>query len=79
MPKGIRDLDDANFGTLNSTKNKFLVTYNSGQDEFNIISADSILSRSVDDADLPDDFVNRLNVEIDPNKITFSGLDGGTF
>lgn len=79
MSSKLRNLNDSNFGILNSSKNRYVVKYDNLTKKFVLISPDNILSSSVSDSDLPDDFVNQIENEIDPNAITFDGLDGGSF
>lgn len=79
QPSIIQEMGDTAFGTLDSSKNGLLVSYDSGTDKFVLTSADSILSTSVDDSDLPDDFVTQLESELDLGTIQIDNLDGGTF
>ena len=79
MPVRLRDTTDADVMPLGSTKNRYLLKYNATTDEFDMISADDILSVSVSDDDLPDDFIDQIEVEVDPNKMFFYDLNAGTF
>ena len=79
-PKKLRDVPNVNFGVLNETKNKFLVRYNASAGEYILSSMDTILSSSqVLDGDLPDDFVDQIEEEIDATNLDFDGVDGGAF
>lgn len=75
----IRDLDNANFGTLNASKNGHVVSYDSATNTFILISADNVLSDSVLDSDLPNDFIDVMETEIDLDNVKFNGVDGGSF
>ena len=79
MPIRLRDTTDSDLKPLGSPKNKQLLKYNATTDEFDLISADQILSVSVSDDDLPDDFIDQIEVEVDPNKMFFYDLNAGTF
>lgn len=71
-------MGDVDFGTLDSSKDGLLVSYNSSTDRFEFISPDRILSDSVSDSDVPDVFVRNLEDEIDLGALT-TNLDGGSF
>jgi hypothetical protein len=59
-----RQLDDSQFDDL-PNKNNFVVKYNSDLDRFQLQAIDeSVLNKSVADADLPDDFVETVLEEI---------------
>ena len=80
MTINLRGLSNTNFGTLNSSKNKYVVKYVASSDTYELISSDDVLSSSlVLDGDLPDDFVNQIEEEIDPNNLKILGFDGGGF
>lgn len=77
MPTRLRDLTNTDLQNLNSTKNKYVLRYSASSDKFDIISTDTIVSAA--STALPDSFVTQVEQEIDVNKVTFRGLDGGTF
>lgn len=76
QPKTLRELNDVNFGTLDNSKDGFIVSYNTDNDKLELISPDNLLDESAADNDLPDAFVTRLVIEAD---IQTSSVDGGTF
>ena len=69
---------DVSFGELDSNQDGKVVSYDSTQNKFVLISADQVLIDSVDDNDVPDDFVRNIEDELDTAALT-EGLDGGTF
>lgn len=75
----MEELGDTNFGTLNSSKDGLLVSYDSDTDKFILVSADTLLSSSVSDSDLPDNFIQQLEGELNLGNIQIDNLDGGTF
>lgn len=76
----LRDMGDANFGTLGNSKNKHLVAYDASQAAFVVKSMDDVFSSdAVLDGDLPDDFVDQIEAEIDVNNMELSAIDGGGF
>ena len=70
----LSDLADVSVSDLPS-KDNYVLTYNATLQKYELISADEVLSNSVDDSSLPNNFVNQLDVELD-NKID---LDAGGF
>jgi hypothetical protein len=76
----LRDRGDVDFGVLGNSKNNNLVAYNASQGEFILKSMDDVLSSDqVLDGDLPDDFVNQIEAELDLNNMELSKVDGGSF
>lgn len=75
----IRDLDNANFGTLNASKNGHVISYNFSTNSFVLMSADVCLEQTVVDDNLPDDFINTMETEISLDNVKFNGVDGGSF
>jgi hypothetical protein len=79
QPTSIQDMGDTAFGRLDATKDNLLVSYDSGSDKFILMSADELLSVAAEDSDLPDDFVEQLEQEVDLGEISITSFDGGTF
>lgn len=76
----LQDMTNADFGTLDSTKHKSMVVYDATSDTFVIRDMDAIFSSDqVLDGDLPDDFVDQIEEELDVNDMTISSVDGGSF
>lgn len=76
----LQDMTNADFGTLDSTKHKNMVVYDASSDTFVIRDMDTIFSSNqVLDGDLPDDFVDQIEEELDVNDMTISSVDGGSF
>ena len=57
----------------------FVLVYDSDSDKFKLVDPDVALSKSVEDRDLPDDFIDQLEEELDLGDITIDNLDGGGF
>ena len=79
QPSRIEEMSDAAFGILDVTKDNLLVSYDSESDKFILVSADELLSISVEDNDLPDDFITQVEQEVDLGEATILSFDGGTF
>jgi len=79
QPSIIQEMGDTAFGTLDSTKDGLLVSYDSTTDKFVLVTADQVLSTSAEDDDLPDDFITQLEQELDLGAVQIDKLDGGTF
>ena len=76
----LQDMTNADFGTLDSTKNKHMIVYDATSDTFVIRDMDTVLSSDqVLDGDLPDDFVDQIEEELDVNDMTITSVDGGSF
>ena len=76
----IRNLSNANFGTLDSTKHKNMVVFDATTSKYVIRDMDAVLSSDqVLDGDLPDDFVDQIEEELEVNDMTISSVDGGSF
>jgi|LakMenEpi03Aug12_release.lakeMendotaPanAssembly.Ray.scaffolds.fasta_scaffold461143_4 hypothetical protein len=76
MPTRLRDLNDTDFDPLNQSKNKNVMRYNHSTGKFDVIPADDVLLTATE---LPQDFIDVVESEIDVNNITFTGIDGGSF
>lgn len=75
----LEELGDVNIGTPGSGQDGYLLAYDSATDTFNLISPDTYLSSTVDDNDLPDDFITQLESELDLGSIQVDSVDGGGF
>jgi hypothetical protein len=78
-PSRIAEQGDVNFGTLDATKDGLLVSYDSATDKFILITADELLSSAGSDQDLPDDFIDILEDELELANVAIDNLDGGSF
>ncbi len=78
-PHSIEELGDTNFGTLDETKDGMVVSYDAKTDKFILITADEVLSESAADEDIPDDFIDQVEAEVDLGTIGIDSLDGGTW
>jgi len=76
MASRIRDLKDVNLGTLDNSKNKNLIRYNSTTNKFESINIDVLLGFSTN---TPNSFVDLVAEEVDPNNILLKSVDGGSF
>ena len=74
----IEDLGDVNVNPDASTDG-FVLVYDSASDKFILVDPDVVLSASVDDNDLPDDFITQLEDEIDLGNVQLDEVDGGGF
>jgi hypothetical protein len=79
MPTRLRDTSNTDFPSLKATENNHIMRYNSSIDSFDLVSIDSITSISSEDGNTPNDFIDTLEQEIDPNNMTFLSIDGGSF
>ena len=70
----LSDLADVSVSDL-PAKDKFVLIYDNNLQKYTLVSADQVLSNSVSDSNLPNDFVSQLDVDLD-NKID---VDAGSF
>ena len=79
QPSTLQEMGDTNFGTLDSSKDGLFVTYNNDTSLFELLSADDLLVRAVEDNDIADQFIEVLESEIDLGEVTTTDIDGGAF
>lgn len=79
QPSIVSEMGDVDFGTLDATKDGQIVSYDSTTNKFVLITADDLLSVSVEDNDVPDELITALEGELDLGAIQVESLDGGTF
>ena len=70
------DLNDVN---ISSPQDGHVLVYDSTTNGFVLVDPDEILSQSVADNDLPDEFITQLEDELDLGQIQVETLDGGGF
>ena len=71
----LRNLNDINFGLLNSSKKSNVIKYDHNLGKFILISADSVLSE-VDNFD--QQTKDTVLQQINPDNLTLSSIDGGS-
>ena len=79
QPSQLEELGDTNFGTLDSSKDGMIVSYDADTDKFILITADNVLEDSAADQDLPDVFIDQVEAEVDLGTIALDDLDGGVW
>ena len=57
----------------------FVMVYDSSSDKFILVDPDVVLSKSVEDNDLPDDFIDQLEEELNIGDLQIDEIDGGGF
>ena len=65
--------------TLNASTNQYLLEYNNSTGKFDLVSADTILVRSTEDDEIPDQMITQLEDQINVDDITNLNYDGGAF
>lgn len=75
----LQDAIDADFGTLDETKDGLFVTYDSQNDKFVLTDSDELLSIAASDQDIPDEFVRVLEGEINLGSLFGQEIDAGEF
>lgn len=78
QPSLIREMGDADFGTLNASKNGYVITYDSATNDFMLMSPDDVLITSTL-TPAPDEFIDQLEQQLDLGTIATGDIDGGGF
>lgn len=78
-PSQMEEMGDTDFGTLDATKDGYIVSYDSTTDKFVLITADQLLTTAAEDSDIDDSFIAALEGEINLGDVQLNTLDGGTF
>ena len=76
MTTKVRYADNCEFGDLDSSKSKYMMTYDHSSGEFVLKHIDTFLPGA---SIIPSKFVDRIVGDIDIENIEYSGVDGGTF
>jgi hypothetical protein len=71
----MRNSDDCNFGDLDASKSKYMMTYEHSSGEFVLKDIDTFLNTSPATSTV----ISEVLDEIDIDKLKFRSLDGGTF
>ena len=79
QPSRIEEMGDANFGTLDATKDGQIVTFDRTTSKFVLTTPDQVLATSAEDRDISDTFVTQLETELDLADIVVDKIDGGAF
>ncbi len=74
----LSDMTDASFGTLDASSDGKFISYDEDIKKFTLVSADDLLIESVEDDDLPNEFISIVEDQIDLGEVT-GNVDGGTF
>ena len=74
VAENLSELADVSVSNLPGS-DKFVLTYNASLAKFELLPADSVLTSTASDAQLPDTFITQLETDLD-NTID---LDGGSF
>ena len=73
------ELNDVNIENVGNAQDGHVLVYDASTDKFVLVDPDVVLSTSVQDSDLPDDFISQLEGELDLGEIQIEVLDGGGF
>ena len=72
VPGNLTDLNDFN---PTGVQDGYVLMYDAGTQKYVMVNPDDILSAAVTDGNLPNDFINKLDVDLDNTGF----LDAGTF
>jgi len=74
VAENLSDLADVSVSNLGGSDN-YVMVYSASLGKYTLVPADNVLSSAVEDNQLPSDFINQLDTDLD-DKID---LDAGTF
>ena len=73
------ELNDVSIEGVGDSQDGHVLVYDASTDKFVLVNPDVVLSTSIQDSDLPDDFISQLEGELDLGEIQIDVLDGGGF
>tara|TARA_R100000406_G_scaffold65278_1_gene45972 strand:- start:614 stop:937 length:324 start_codon:yes stop_codon:yes gene_type:complete len=79
QPSRLEEMGDADFGTLDASKDGLVVVYDNAASNFILVTPDAILREAAQDQDISDEFVTQLETELDLADIVVDKIDGGAF
>jgi len=79
QPSRLEEMSDTDFGTLDSSKDGLIVSFDQETQTFVLVTADTLLDRSTEDNNLSDTFITQLEQEIDLADVNVDTIDGGSF
>ena len=79
QPSRIEEMGDADFGSLDESKDGLVVVYDDANKNFILVSPDTILREAAKDDDISDAFVTQLEQELDLGDVAITNIDGGPF
>ena len=78
QPSRLEEMGDTAFGTLDESKNGLIVSFDQDSKNFVLVTADTLLDRTVEDGDISDTFITQLEEEINVD-VDIDNVDGGVF
>lgn len=79
QPSTIEEMGDTSISSLGPAQDGFLLSYNASIDKFELVDADTVVTRSIEDDDLPQDFIDVVESQLDLKDVAIGDIDGGAF
>ena len=79
QPSRLEEMGDTAFGTLDSTKDGQIVSFDEETRNFVLVTPDTLLDRTVEDDDISDVFISQIEQEISLGDVSLTNVDGGGF
>ena len=79
QPSRLEEMSDTAFGTLDSSKDGLIVSFDQETKNFVLVTPDTLLDRTVEDNDISDSFITQIEQEINLGEVSVSNIDGGAF
>ena len=78
-PSSILEMGDTSLGTLDASKDGFLLSFDSASDKFVLTNPNEQLESAANTGDINDQFIDQLEQELDFGQIQAGDIDGGGF
>jgi len=78
-PSSILEMGDTSLGTLDASKDGFLISFDSNSDKFVLTNPNEQLESAANTGDINDQFIEQLEQELDFGQIQAGDIDGGGF
>lgn len=79
QPSTIEEMGDTSISSLGPAQDGFLLSYNASIDKFELVDADTVVTRSIEDENLPQDFIDVVESQLDLGEVAVGDIDGGAF
>lgn len=79
QPSTIEEMGDTSISSLGPAQDGFLLSYDASTDKFVLVDADTVVTRSIEDENLPQDFIDVVESQLDLGEVAIGDVDGGAF
>ena len=69
-------MGDTSISSLGPAQDGFLLSYDASTDKFVLVDADTVVTRSIEDENLPQDFIDVVESQLDLGEVAIGDVDG---